>query len=267
MVSGDTSGRPTNGKRRRRFRIAGGIVAVLASVAASPVPAPLETARALLQDFRADPTRIDRARDLLEAAVARDAAGDPRILVALSRAWFLYGENRVAGEEARLAAYERGRAVAERAITQRPNDAEGHLWYAINLGSWAQVKGLLRSVLTLQTIRREVDTVLRLDPDNVEGHVMAGSLNREVPAILGGDRAKAEEHFNTARKLAPHLTGARMELAKLYIKMDRLAEARRELQAVLDEPAPTDRSRWELTEVPQARHMLRSLRATPAPSQ
>jgi len=247
----------------RLFRIAGGIAAALASVAASPVPAPLETARALLHDFRADPARIDRARDLLEAAVARDEAGDTRILVALSRAWFLYGENRAVTDEARLAAYERGRAVAERAIGQRPNDAEGHLWYAINLGSWAQVKGLLRSLLTLQTIRREVDTVLRLDPDNVDGHVMAGSLDREVPAILGGDKAKAEEHFKTARKLAPHLTGARVELAKLYIKMDRLAEARQELQGVLDEPAPTDRSRWELTEVPQARDMLRSLGHAP----
>jgi hypothetical protein len=54
-----------------------------------------------------------------------------------------------------------------------------------------------------------------------------------------------------------------MELAKLYIKMDRLPEARQELQGVLDEPAPTDRSRWELTEVPQARDMLRSLGTAP----
>jgi tetratricopeptide (TPR) repeat protein len=252
-----------NSQHVRRFRIASGIVAVLASVAASPAPPPLDTARALLQDFRTDPGRIDRARDLLEAAVARDGAVDTRVLVTLSRAWFLYGENRAVTEEARLAAYERGRAVAERAIVQRPNEAEGHLWYAINLGSWAQIKGLLRSLLTLQTIRREVDTVLRLDPDSVDGHIIAGSLDREVPAILGGDKGRAEEHFKAARRLAPHLTGARIELAKLYIKMDRLAEARQELQGVLHEPAPADRPRWELTEVPQARDMLRSLGTAP----
>ena len=245
------------------FRIAALVVVLLGTAAAFPAPDPLETARALLHDFREDPVRIDRARDVLEAAVARDQAVDPRAFVMLSRVWFLYAENRAETEEARLAAYERGRAAAERAIARAPNDAEAHLWYAINLGSWAKIKGLFRSLLTLQTIRREVDTVLRLDPDNVDGHVMAGSLEREVPALLGGDKAKAEEHFRTARRLAPHLTGARIELAKLYIKMDRLAEARQELQAVLDEPAPADRPRWVRTEVPQAREMLQSLRAAP----
>jgi tetratricopeptide (TPR) repeat protein len=252
-----------NSQRLRLFWLAGGITAALATLAASPASAPVDAARALLQDFRSDPARIDRARDLLEAAVSRDEAVDTRTLITLSRAWFLYGENRAASEEARLAAYDRGRVVAERAIAQAPGDAEAHLWRAINLGSWAHVKGLVRSLLRLQNIRREVETVLRLDPDNVDAHVMAGSLDREVPAILGGDKAKAEEHFRTARKLAPHLTGARIELAKLYIKMDRFAEARQELQGVLDEATPTDRSRWELTEVPQARVMLRSLGAAP----
>ena len=252
-----------NSQDLRRLWLAGGITAALATLAASPASAPVDAARALLQDFRADPARIDRARDLLEAAVSRDEAVDTRTLVTLSRAWFLYGENRAASEEARLAAYDRGRFVAERAIARAPGDAEAHLWCAINLGSWAHVKGLVRSLLTLQNIRREVETVLHLDPDNVDAHVMAGSLDREVPAILGGDKAKAEEHFKTARKLAPHLTGARIELAKLYIKMDRLAEARQELQGVLGEATPTDRSRWELTEVPQARVMLRSLGAAP----
>jgi len=80
---------------------------------------------------------------------------------------------------------------------------------------------------------------------------------------MGGDKAKAEEHFKTVRRLAPHLSGARMELAKLYVKMGRTAEARQELQGVLDEPAPADRARWTLMEVPQAREMLRSLGTTP----
>ena len=236
--------------------------AVLAAVLAVPLAVPAQTsteqAQTLLSSYREDITRIDRARDLLEAAVARDGT-DVRTLVLLSRAWFLYAENRTETEEARLAAYEKGRAAAERAIAGAPNDPGGHLWLAINLGSWAQVKGLFRSLLTLNTVRREVDTVLRLDPNNVDAHIMAGSLNREIPAIMGGDKAKAEEHFKTAQRLAPHRSGGRIELAKLYINQGRIPEARQELQAVLDEPAPEDRSRWQLVEVPRAREMLRSL--------
>ena len=243
----------------RALGMAAGLAVVLAvPPAGSAQPPPAEQARALLGSYREDITRIDRARDLLEAAVARDAT-DVRALVLLSRAWYLYAENRTETEEARLAAYEKGRGAAERAIARAPNDPDAHLWLAINLGSWAQVKGLFRSLITLNTIRREVDTVLRLDPNNVDAHIMAGSLNREIPAILGGDKAKAEEHFKTAKRLAPHRSGGRIELAKLYINQGRIPEARQELQGVLDEPAPEDRSRWQLVEVPRAREMLRSL--------
>jgi hypothetical protein len=49
-------------------------------------------------------------------------------------------------------------------------------------------------------------------------------------------------------------------LAKLYINVGRYAEARQQLQSVLDEKAPTDRPRWTLKEVPQARQMLESIR-------
>ena len=237
------------------------LAAMLTGAAAVSAQTPSEEARTLLSSYREDVTRIDRARDLLETAVAREEAADARTLVLLARAWFLYAENRTETEGAQLAAYEKGRAAAERAIARSPNDPDAHLWYAINLGSWAQVKGLFRSLITLNTVRREVDTVLRLDPKNVDAHIMAGSLNREIPAIMGGDKAKAEEHFKTAQRLAPHRSGARIELAKLYIKQGRILEARQELQGVLDEPAPEDRSRWQLMEVPRAREMLRSLGA------
>ena len=42
--------------------------------------------------------------------------------------------------------------------------------------------------------------------------------------------------------------------------MGRYAEAREQLQSVLDEKAPTDRPRWTLKELPQARQLLESIR-------
>ena len=237
--------------------------ALLTAVVAAQAQSPGDAARALLRNYQDDPARIDQARDLLEAALARDGTADAATLVTLSRAWFLFAENRTRAEDARLAAYERGRAAAEQAIARAPGSADAHLWYAINLGSWAQVKGLVRSVLTLKTIRQEVDTVLRLDPNNIDGHIMAGSLFRELPVLMGGDPAQAERHFKRAQTLDPHLTGVRIELALLYTDTGRIAEARRALQSVLDEPAPTDRPRWLLKEAPRARAMLESLRDKP----
>jgi tetratricopeptide (TPR) repeat protein len=228
--------------------------------ASAQTATPAETARVLLRQYQDDPARIDRARDLLEAHVARGGPADVPTLLALARAWFLFGEERAKTEDDKVAAYARARDYAKRATELAPNNADAHLWHAITLGSWSQAKGLLRSALALRDLRKEVDTVLRLDPDNIEAHIMAGSIARELPLVLGGDRKDAEEHFKTAHRLDPRLTGVRIELAQLYINMGRHAEARQQLQAVLAERAPTDRPRWTLREVPRARQMLESIR-------
>jgi tetratricopeptide (TPR) repeat protein len=228
--------------------------------AAAQTATPAETARAMLRQYQEDPARIDRARDLLEAHLARGGAADLPTLLALARAWFLFGEERAKTEDDKIAAYARARDHAKRATEIAPRDADAHLWYAITLGTWSQTKGLLRSALALRDLRKEVDTVLRLDPNNIEAHIMAGSIARELPVLLGGDAKEAEEHFKTAQRLDPRLTGVRIELAQLYINMGRYPEARQQLQSVLAERAPTDRPRWTLKEVPRARQLLESIR-------
>ena len=214
---------------------------------------PAETSRAMLRDYQDDPGRIDRARDLLEAYVARGGTADLLTLMALTRAWFLFAEERARTEDDRIAAYGKARDYAKRAVELAPNEADAHLWYAITLGSWSQAKGLLRSALALRELRREVDAVLRLAPDNIEAHIMAGSIARELPVMLGGDRQEAERHYKTAQRLDPRLTGVRLELAQLYVNTGRYAEAQRELEALLAERAPTDRPRWATNYVPRAR--------------
>ena len=221
---------------------------------------PAETARAMLREYQEDPGRIDRARDLLEAYVARGGAADLATLRALARAWFLSAEERAKNEDDKIAAYGKARDYAKRATELAPKDVDAHLWYAITLGSWSQAKGLLRSALALRELRTEVETVLRLDPDNIEAHIMAGSIARELPVVLGGDRQAAERHFKTAHRLDPRLTGARLELAQLYVNVGRYAEAQRELEALLAERAPTDKPRWTTKEAPRARKMLESIR-------
>jgi tetratricopeptide (TPR) repeat protein len=246
------------GARRSR----GDVLAValgLLLAGASAAQTPLEAAQALLERYHEDLTRIERARDLLEASVAGGASDVPTLL-ALARAWFLHGEYLARGEESKLASFTRGRDVARRAVEIAPGDQDAHLWYAITLGSAAQTQGIARSLLVLRTIRAEADTVLRLNPNSVEGLTLAASIDRELPPLLGGDRARAEEMFLKARALAPRVTGPRLELARLYIDQARYDEARRELQAVLDERAPADLPRWTLKEVPNARGLLDSIR-------
>jgi tetratricopeptide (TPR) repeat protein len=218
---------------------------------------PVTAARALLVAWHEDPVRIDRARTLLEGAAATGAGADT--LVELARVWFLVGDFRRHGDAERAAAYERGIAVARRAIAAAPRSDRAHLWLALNTGRLAEVRGVMRALPLVSTVREESQTVLTLNPASVEGLLLAASLAAELPGLLGGDRARAEMLFQRALAIEPTHTGGRLELARLYLARRRWRDAERELQRIVAEPAPSDRPRWTLREQPQARALLTEL--------
>jgi predicted Zn-dependent protease len=149
-----------------------------------------------------------------------------------------------------------------------PRNDQAHLWFALNTGRYAETRGVRTGLTLLPTIRESSETVLRLNPTNVDGLILAGGIYANVPRLMGGDRAKAEAHFRRALELDPHKTSARMELADLYIATKRWADARRELQLVLDESAPTDVPQWTTREVARARALLGDLgERAPVPGQ
>ena len=223
--------------------------------AGAQTPAP--AARALLAAWHDEPARIDRARSLLEAAAGPEAV--PETLVELARVWFLTGDFRARSDAERAGAYERGAAVARRAIAAAPRDDRAHLWLAINSGRSAELKGVMRALALVGVVREGAETVLKLNPRNVEGLLLAGGLAAEMPAIMGGDRVKAEALFRRALEIDPRHTGARLELARLYMSSRRWRDAERELNRVVDETAPTDLPRWTTSERPRARAVLADL--------
>jgi tetratricopeptide (TPR) repeat protein len=245
------------------------LLLALLAVLSADAQDPLAAARSLLAAWHEDPARLDQARELLDRAAAADPA--PETLVELASVWFLVGDFRARTDPARTAAYERGAEVARRAIAANPRGDRAHFMLAINYGRLAEIKGVMRAVTLVGAIREEAATVLRLNPSNVEGLILAGSLAAEMPALLGGDRVKAETLFKRALALDPHRTGGRLELARFYLAGRRWTEAQRELQGVVDEPAPTDLPRWVVAERPRARALLAELydrgRATGDPRQ
>jgi tetratricopeptide (TPR) repeat protein len=235
------------------------LVAVLLT-AGSPAGAqtPVDAARALVARYHEDPAGLDRARDLLDAALAKDRKVETMAM--LSYVQFLIGDVRATTAEAKLAAYDRGREIGQRAVELAPKSVDAHLWYAINTARWGETKGVLRSLFLLPTIRQELDILLELDPRSVRAHILAGNVLLEVPGFAGGDRAKAEEHFKKALEIDPHFTNARVDLARVYIADARYADARRELQGVVDETRPSVIADWTVKDAPRARKLLESIK-------
>ena len=247
---------------------------MLATLAALPAVAAEDTvaaARALLSAWHEDPARIDRARALLETSVTANPT--PEALTELSRVWFLTGDFRARSEAERVTAYERGMEAGRRATAAAPQSDQAHLFLAFNTGRTAEIRGVMRALALVGSIREESETVLKLNPSNVEGLILAGGLAADLPAMMGGDKTKAEGYFKRALELDPRQTGARIELARLYIANKRWLDAQRELQGVIDEPAATNMPRWATSDRPRARTLLAELRdrgripAPPAPSQ
>lgn len=234
------------------------VTVLLGGAVTAHAQTPVEAARALVQRYHQDLAALDRARDLLETAVAQDPQIDT--LVMLSYVHFLWADTRATTDEAKLAGYDRGRRIGERAVELAPRNADAHLWYAINTGRWAQTKGIMRSLFLLPTVQREIETILVLDPRSVRAYALAGNVAMEVPRLAGGDRAKAETYFKKGLEIDPRFTVLRIDLARLYIGDGRYAEARQELQRVLEERAPRIVADWTAKDVPRARALLESLR-------
>ena len=236
-------------------------VAILAAASPGWARTPVETATALVARYHEDPARLDRARELLDAALARERKVDT--LVMLSYVQFLIGDVRAATAEDKLAAYDRGREIGQRAVELAPKNPDAHLWYAINTARWGETKGVLRSLFLLPTIREELRILLELDPRSVRAHILAGNVLLEVPGFAGGDRTKAEEHFKKALEIDPRFTNARVDLGRVYIADGRYADARRELQRVVDEPSPSVIADWTVKDAPRARKLLESIKDRP----
>jgi len=238
------------------------VLLLVASLVLAPSTAlgqsPVESARALVARYHEDPSLIDRARDLLEAALARDRQVDTMVMLAYVH--FLYGDVRATTTEDKLAAYDRGREVAKRAVELAPKNPEAHAWYGINAGRWGLTKGVMRSLFLLPTVRQEADTTLELDPKNLRALALSGNVFLEVPGLFGGDRVKAEQQFRKALEIDPHFTVARVDLARVLIAGARYAEARQELQRVVDERAPNNIADWTAKDLPRARQLIESLK-------
>ena len=221
-------------------------VLLLLRAASRPLSAqtatPAETARAMLRQYQEEPARIDRARDLLEADLARGGAADVPTLLALARAWFLFGEERARTDEEKIGAYARARDYARRATELAPNSADAHLWHAITLGTWSQAKGLLARPWPWRELRKEVDVAAAPGPEQHRGAHHGGQHRPRAASAPRRRHPGSGAALQLGPRPAPRsrLTGRRIELAQLDIgRRLRDAEGRAgsSSKSVLAEPA------------------------------
>jgi len=143
-----------------------------------------------------------------------------------------------------------------------PNRPEGHFWLAANMGALAESAGLRAGLKYRKPIKEELETVLQLNSAFMEGSAdrALGRWYFKVPSLFGGSNKRAAEHLRASLRYNDQSTISHYFLAEVLLDDHRPAEARAELQKVLDAPlsadwAPEDREYKE-----KARQLLGTIR-------
>jgi tetratricopeptide (TPR) repeat protein len=189
----------------------------------------------LLYANRGQLLSVRQAADLWEARLTANAR-DFESAWKLARACYWLGGHVPADEQRQQ--YERGIKAATRAVELEPERPEGHFWMAADMGAMAESFGLRAGIRYRGPIKKELETVLRIDASYQQGSAdrALGRWYFRVPRLFGGSKDKAVEHLQRALTYAPESTATHFFLAETYLDMDRPDDARREAQAVLDAP-------------------------------
>lgn len=204
------------------------------------------------------PEFLERELQAGLALGARDSA-DPDLLIKMASLYLDLGVDVYEQKEKRLAAYEEGTRFAMRALKMKENSAEAHFLYAANLGSAAQLKGVLASAGVVQTLKRHLHRALELQSDHAPALHMLGAMLDELPWFLGGDRKGALESVKRAVAVDPNYASARLDLAKMYLKRKDIQSARRELRTLVALEHPRDRYAWATRYRPEGLRLLGEL--------
>ncbi len=158
----------------------------------------------------------------------------------LSRAAYYLGAHG-AEEAPRLESFREGITAGELAQQFEPERPEGHFWHGANLGGRARLQGPIYALASVAEIRRDMETVIRLDEGFQAGsaYLALGSMDLELPEMLGGNDERAVEVLERGLAFGANNALLRVKLAEAYLKMRRPTDARRQLQAVMQmKPSP-----------------------------
>jgi tetratricopeptide (TPR) repeat protein len=202
---------------------------------------------------------LDRAIDKLNRILELNP-NDVEAMVLFSRVWLTYGDVVAKNRDEKLRAYEKGMGIAKRAIELSPKNPDAHFWYTANMGRWGQTRGVLKSLFLVSQVKEQLNLILALDPNYVPALEVYGVLYYKLPGFLGGNLDLSEKYIRQAIGIDPHLTVARVDLARVLIKRKKYDEARIELDGVLEEKEPKLYADWYVKDRRDAAELMADIK-------
>lgn len=151
----------------------------------------------------------------------------------LSRADYYLGAH-TSDEGEREKAFREGIEAGQAAIRLQDGKPEGHFWLGANYGGSAKYS-TLAGLSSVEDIRKEMDTVLKLDEGFQAGsaYMALGQLYLEAPRMLGGDKQKAIGYLEKGLHFGESNALLRLHLAEAYHAANRDGDARKQIDYIM----------------------------------
>lgn len=131
-------------------------------------------------------------------------------------------------------AFRDGIAAGKTAVQLQNEKPDGHFWLGANYGGAAE-ESAIQGLATVNDIRSEMETVLRLDEgyQNGSAYMVLGLVYLNAPSLVGGDPKKAVEEMEKGLRFGEPNAFLHLHLAEAYMKVRRHDDARKELNKIL----------------------------------
>jgi Tfp pilus assembly protein PilF len=131
-------------------------------------------------------------------------------------------------------AFKAGIDAGKTAVQLQNGKPDGHFWLGANYGGAAE-QSAIQGLATVNDIRNEMETVLRLDEgyQNGSAYMVLGLLYLNAPSIVGGDPKKAVEEMEKGLPFGEPNAFLHLHLAEAYKMVGRNDDARKEIKKIL----------------------------------
>jgi tetratricopeptide (TPR) repeat protein len=152
-----------------------------------------------------------------------------------------------------------GEKAAMIATRMEPNKPDGFFWFAANLGEAARLSPMTVGLRRVSEIRDAMKKVIELQPDYQGASAFDGLARIELESgLVGGKTEKAIDYLEKGLELEKNNSNIRLNLAKAYLRVDRNAEAKTQLEYVVKmQPDPDYKVEYEENLI-EAKRLLES---------
>jgi len=209
---------------------------------------------------------IDKAIEQFSAAL-QSAETEKDAALYLLKSYYYKAEFAIQDKDEKKKIFNEGKALGEKYIEKFPNSVEFRYWYLVNLGSWAQVYGILTAARegVSDLMRTHSEKIIELDPEyqNGGGYFMLGAVHFKspyIPFILSWpDNDDAIKYLQLSVDTGKAEMNQKNYLAQALSKDRQDEKARALLEEVLNTKPGTTTLVEDLDDIEEARQLLEDL--------